>query len=168
MNAFVFPAGDPDVRQTVAVHRLTNADAPRRWSVDVNRGEVREGDLAFLWQTGDHSEMWRPGIWAAGFIYRFDHRDRPHWRDPGLTTQYADLEMVWVPIIDRDELRADAASGGPMKDSVLAARYQKIRSPLKLRDAERDWLLARLPQPTRRWIEREVTQPSLLPGRLDE
>jgi hypothetical protein len=167
VNAFVFPAGDPDVRQTVAVHRLTDAEPPRRGSIDVNRDAVREGDLAFLWQTGDLSEMWRPGVWAAGFVYRLDRRERPHWRDPGLTTQYADLEMVWVPIIDRDDLRADAAAGGAMKDSVLASRNQRMRSPVRLRDVERDWLWARLPQPTRRWIEREVAQPSLLPGRLD-
>src|SRR5580704_10358494 len=117
VNAFVFPAGDPEVRRTLAIHRLTRAEAPRRWSVDVNRKRVSEGDLAFVWQTGDHSEMWRPGLWAAGFIYRFDGVERPHWRDPGLSTQYADLEMQWVPIVDREDVRADALRGGAMQRS---------------------------------------------------
>jgi hypothetical protein len=164
VNAFVFPAGDPGVRHTLAIHRLTHAEAPRRWSVDVNRSRVKEGDLAFLWQTGDHSEMWRPGLWAAGFIYRFDRIDRPHWRDPVLTTQYADLEMQWVPIIDRSEVRADAAAGGTMKQSVLAAKTQQMRSPVKLRDVERDWLLAHIPRSTKQWIEEESSQPSLALG----
>lgn len=161
VNAFVFPAGDPEVRRTLAIHRLTRAEAPRRWSVDVNRERVNAGDLAFLWQTGDHSELWRPGLWAAGFIYRFDRVDRPHWRDPGLSTQYADLEMAWVPIIDRDEVRSDAVRGGPMKQSVLAAKTQQMRSPVKLRDAERDWLLAHIPRSTQAWIEAEREQLSL-------
>ena len=161
MNAFVFPAGDPEVRRTLAIHRLTRADAPRRWSVDVNRERVSEGDLAFLWQTGDHNELWRPGLWAAGFIYRFDRVDRPHWRDPDLSTQYADLEMAWVPIVDRDEVRANASGGGSMKQSVLAAKTQQMRSPVKLRDAERDWLLAHIPRATKLWIEQEREQLSL-------
>jgi hypothetical protein len=161
VNAFVFPAGDSDVRHTLAVHRLTFAEAPRRWSVDVNRKKVSEGDLAFLWQTGDHNELWRPGLWAAGFIYRLDGVDRPHWRDPELTTQYADLEMAWVPIIDREDVRADAAAGGDMKQSVLAAKTQQMRSPVKLRDVERDWLLARIPRSTQLWIEEERSQLAL-------
>jgi hypothetical protein len=164
VNAFVFPAGDPEVRRTLAIHRLTRAEAPRRWSVDVNRARVSEGDLAFLWQTGDHSELWRPGLWAAGFIYRFDRVERPHWRDPELTTQYADLEMAWVPIIDRDDVRADALGGGAMAKSVLAAKTQQMRSPVKLRDVERDWLMARIPRSTRSWIEEERNQPALALG----
>jgi hypothetical protein len=164
VNAFVFPAGDPDVRRTLAIHRLTGAEAPRRWSVDVNRTRVSEGDLAFLWQTGDHTELWRPGLWAAGFIYRFDRVERPHWRDPELTTQYADLEMQWVPIIDRDDVRADALAGGAMKQSVLAAKTQQMRSPVKLRDVERDWLLAHIPRSTKQWIEEESAQPALALG----
>jgi hypothetical protein len=161
VNAFVFPAGDGEVRRTIAIHRLTGAEAPRRWSVDVNRKNVNEGDLAFLWQTGDHSEMWRPGLWAAGFIYRFDRVDRPHWRDPDLTTQYADLEMAWVPIMDREDLRADALGNGAMAKSVLAAKTQQMRSPVKLRDGECDWLLARIPRSTRQWIEEERSQLAL-------
>lgn len=164
MNAFVFPAGDPEVRHTLAVHRLTHAEAPRRWSVDVNRHRVGEGDLAFLWQTGDHGDLWRPGLWAAGFIYRFDRIDRPHWRDSGRTTQYADLEMAWVPIIDRDEVRSNAAHGGAMQRSVLAARTQQMRSPVKLREEERDWLWSRIPRSTQLWIEAERSQPPLALG----
>jgi hypothetical protein len=164
VNAFVFPAGDPEVRRTLAIHRLTRAEAPRRWSVDVNRKRVSEGDLAFVWQTGDHSEMWRPGLWAAGFIYRFDGVERPHWRDPGLSTQYADLEMQWVPIVDREDVRADALRGGAMQRSVLAAKTQQMRSPVKLRDEERDWLWAHIPRSTQLWIEEERNQPSLALG----
>jgi hypothetical protein len=161
VNAFVFPAGEPEIRRTLAVHRLTRADPPRRGSVDVNRDKVNEGDLAFLWQTGDHSEMWRPGLWAAGFIYRFDRSDRPHWRDPALLTQYADLEMAWVPIVDREVVRADAADAGAMRRSVLASRTQQMRSPVRMRDEERDWLWSRIPRATQLWIEAERVQPRL-------
>ena len=158
MNAFVFPSGDFDVRHTIAIHRLTNADPPRTWSVDVNRKKVAPGDLAFLWQTGDAHELWRPGLWAAGFIYRFDQVDRPHWRDPGETTQYVDLELQWIPILDRDDVRADAASGGAMSRSVLAAKHQQMRSPVLLRDTERNWLWSKIPRTTQKWIREERTR----------
>ena len=72
MRAWVFPAGDEDERLTIARHRLLNASPPRAWSVDVNRKLVNVGDIAFLWQTGDASHLWRPGMWAAGIVYRYD------------------------------------------------------------------------------------------------
>jgi len=51
LNAFVFPAGEEKQRHRITVHRLTEADPPRTWSVKVNRDKVSAGDLAFLWQT---------------------------------------------------------------------------------------------------------------------
>jgi hypothetical protein len=152
-QAFVFPAGDPDVRRTIAIHRLTDADPPRTWSVDVNRPRVNAGNIAFLWQTGGDADLWRPGIWAAGVVWRFDRENRPHWRDADRVTQYADLELQWIPIVDRSAIREDAAGNGPMKDSVLGVNRQQMRSPVLLRQVERDWLLQQVPARTRKWIE---------------
>ncbi len=154
MNAFVFPAGDVEVRHTIAVHRLTDACPPRRWSVEVNRDKVSAGDIAFLWQTGDGDDPWRPGVWAAGVVHRFDGRLERHWRDPTEQTMYADLEMKWVGIIDRADIRADADAGGAMQDCVLAAKHQQMRSPLLLRDVERDWLLDAIGRNNRAWVTR--------------
>ncbi len=154
MNAFVFPAGDVAVRHTIAVHRLTDAYPPRRWSVEVNRDKVSAGDIAFLWQTGDSDDLWRPGLWAAGVVYRFDDQLEKHWRDPNQQTMYADLEMTWVGIIDRADIRADADAGGAMQDCVLAAKHGQIRSPLLLRDVERDWLLSAVGRNNQAWIRR--------------
>jgi hypothetical protein len=152
VNAFVFPAGDPDVRFNIAIHRLTYAEPPRRWSVDVNRTKVSAGDIAFLWQSGDDRDLWRPGVWAAGVVYRFDRVLEPHWRDPNEQTMYADLEMKWVPIVDRGTVRDNAEAGGSMRASVLAAQHQRMRSPVNLRDDEADWLLQEIPAWAKRWI----------------
>ena len=77
MAAWLFPAGDPPVRETVAIHRLTKAAPPSSWSVDVNRNRVKEGDHAFLWQTGDDDDLWRPCVWAVGLVERYDARACP-------------------------------------------------------------------------------------------
>ncbi len=152
MNAFVFSAGEHDVRHTLAVHRLTDAAPPRRWSVEVNRDTVHAGDLAFLWQTGDDNDLLRPGLLAAGVVYRFDGVLQPHWRDPADETMYVDLELTWVPIIDRAVVRSDKAAGGPMRRSVLASTQQQIRSATLLLNEERDWLLAKVGRNTRPWV----------------
>jgi hypothetical protein len=39
-----------------------------------------------------------------------------------------------------------------------------MRSPVKLRDEERDWLWAHIPRSTQLWIEEERNQPSLALG----
>ena len=153
MKAYVFPAGDPDERHRIAVHRLVDADPPRHWSVDVNRQKVAAGDVAFLWQTGQRDDPWRPGLWAAGVVYHFNKVLDQHWRDPSLETMYADLELEWVPIVDRELVRADAQANGAMRDCVLVLA-QRVRSPLLLRDTERDWLLAQIPSRTRSWISK--------------
>jgi hypothetical protein len=72
--------------------------------------------------------------------------------------------MQWVPIVDREDVRADALRGGAMQRSVLAAKTQQMRSPVKLRDEERDWLWAHIPRSTQLWIEEERNQPSLALG----
>jgi hypothetical protein len=66
---------------------------------------------------------------------------------------YADLELIWVPIVDRNLVRADVAAGGAMKDCVLASKHQRIRSPLLLRDVERNWLLSQIPTWGARWMD---------------
>lgn len=156
MATWVFPAGDPDVRRAVAIHRLTDAPAPRSWSIDVNRSRVSVGDTALLWQSGA-DEPWRPGIWAAGVVYRYDHISRPHWRGPDFpATPYADLELVWVPIIDRAQIQR----APEMRQSVLASKRQfQMRSPTLLRDGEADWVSAQLPRWATRWLEEARATP---------
>jgi hypothetical protein len=65
---------------------------------------------------------------------------------------YADLEMTWVPIVDRGTVRDNAEAGGPMRASVLATQHQRMRSPVNLRDDEAGSLVQEIPAWAKRWI----------------
>ena len=70
-----------------------------------------------------------------------------------MTTQYADLELQWIPILDRAKVQDEARAAGVMKRSVLgSSRHQQMRSPTRLRDHEVEWLLKFVPRETRAWI----------------
>lgn len=158
MSAFVFPAGDPEQRQTVADDYKAKRPPPDHWSVDVNRGKVKAGDLAFFWQTGIAVDIWTPGIWAAGVVGHFDrNRLEPNWRR-GSTPKipYAYLELRWVPIIDRGTIRSIAdVKGSVWAGSILGSRKQgQMRSPLLLGDPQCDWLLAQIPRATAAWMKK--------------
>lgn len=160
MTAWLFPAGDPREREAVAIHRLTSASPPRRWSVEVNRNRVKPGDYAFLWQTGDDDDLWRPGVWAVGFVDRYDRtRLERHWR-PGVTkkTTYAQLELWWMQIVDRQLIRMEADNAKSIwAGSIPGSRmHGQMRSPLALSDDQANWILDRLNHRFRAELDRRI------------
>jgi hypothetical protein len=68
MTAWLFPAGEPHVREAVATDRLTNASAPRDWSVDVNRKLVKAGDYRFFGRLGTMNILASGGL--GGWVCR--------------------------------------------------------------------------------------------------
>lgn len=77
---------------------LTNRgfSAPTRWSFGRGYGDPRAGDRVYLLRTGKDN-----GIVASGYLTADGVQPGPHWKEPGDTAYYVDLE--WDCLVEKDD-----------------------------------------------------------------